>query len=98
HCRDERIESACRRLSCLHPGVCENLVTDHEPLLDVMRSVRAEPNVKKVFIASGVRYDLAVKSPAFIDELARHHTGGQLSVAPEHNDPAVLDRMKKPPI
>ncbi len=97
-CKDERIEHACRRLSCVHPGICENLVTDHDPLVDLMKKVRQAPGVKKVFIASGVRYDLAERSPKFIKELATHHTGGQLSVAPEHNDKNVLDRMKKPPI
>ncbi len=97
-CKDERTESACRRLSCVHPGVCENLVTDHGPLLKLMKSVREERGIKKVFIASGVRYDLAERSPEFIRELAEHHTGGQLSVAPEHNNPNVLDKMKKPGI
>jgi uncharacterized radical SAM protein YgiQ len=96
HCREEKIEKACRRLSCVYPGVCENLVTDHDPLIDLLKKVRKEPGVRKVFIASGVRYDLAAKSPEFIDELARHHTGGQLSVAPEHIDEDVLDKMKKP--
>ncbi|MFT3927917.1 MAG: YgiQ family radical SAM protein [Myxococcales bacterium] len=95
-CREERIEKACRRLSCVYPGVCENLVTDHAPLVDLLRKVRKEPGVRKVFIASGVRYDLAELSPEFVDELAMHHTGGQLSVAPEHVDTAVLDKMKKP--
>jgi uncharacterized radical SAM protein YgiQ len=97
-CKDEATESACRRLSCVHPGICENLHTDHAPLIDLLKKVRAEHGIKKVFIASGVRYDLAERSPAFIRELAQHHTGGQVSVAPEHNDPDVLDRMKKPPI
>jgi uncharacterized radical SAM protein YgiQ len=97
-CKDERTESACRRLSCVHPGICENLVTDHGPLLSLMRAVRNENGIKRVFIASGVRYDLADRSPEFIAELARHHTGGQLSVAPEHNNPNVLDKMKKPGI
>jgi uncharacterized radical SAM protein YgiQ len=97
-CKDEATESACRRLSCVHPGICENLHTDHDPLVDLLKKVRSEPGIKKVFIASGVRYDLAERSPAFIRELAEHHTGGQVSVAPEHNDPDVLDRMKKPPI
>jgi len=95
-CRSETIEKACRRLSCVHPGVCENLVTDHTPLIDLLKSVREEPGVKKVFIASGVRYDLAERSPKFIRDLARHHTGGQISVAPEHVNEDVLDKMKKP--
>ncbi len=97
-CKSERIESACRRLSCVHPKICENLVTDHQPLIDLMRQVRSHSGVRRVFIASGVRYDLANESPEFISEMAAHHTGGQLSVAPEHNSPEVLDKMKKPPI
>jgi uncharacterized radical SAM protein YgiQ len=97
-CKDERTESACRRLSCVHPGICENLVTDHAPLVDLLKKVRREPGVERVYVASGVRYDLAARSPEFIRELARHHTGGQLSVAPEHNNPAVLEKMKKPPV
>ncbi len=97
-CKDERTESACRRLSCVHPGVCENLKTDHQPLIDLLRQVRAEKGVKRVFIASGIRYDLAERSPEFIAELAKHHTGGQVSVAPEHSNPDVLKKMKKPGI
>src|ERR1035437_9174660 len=98
HCKDEKTESSCRRLSCVHPGICENLVTVHTPLIDLMKKVRAEKGIKKVFIASGVRYDLAERSPEFIRELAEHHTGGQLSVAPEHTNPHVLEKMKKPPV
>ncbi len=97
-CKTERIENACRRLSCVHPKICENLITDHQPLIDLMRRVREEKTVRRAFIASGIRYDLANRSPEFIREMATHHTGGQLSVAPEHNDPNVLDKMKKPPI
>ena len=97
-CKDEKIESSCRRLSCVHPGICENLITDHAPLISLMKKVRTEKGIKRVFIASGVRYDLAERSPEFIEELAKHHTGGQLSVAPEHNEPDVLDKMKKPGI
>jgi uncharacterized radical SAM protein YgiQ len=95
-CKDERIETACRRLSCVHPGVCENLVTDHGPLVELLSRVRKEKGIKKAFIASGVRYDLAELSPEFVEVLAEHHTGGQLSVAPEHVDEDVLDKMKKP--
>jgi uncharacterized radical SAM protein YgiQ len=98
HCRSETIEAACRRLSCVHPGVCENLVTDHDPLIALMREVRAAEGVRHVFIASGVRYDLAERSPEYVAELARHHVGGQLSVAPEHVSPRVLAKMKKPGI
>jgi uncharacterized radical SAM protein YgiQ len=97
-CKDEPTESACRRLSCVHPGICENLVTDHGPLVGLLKQIRREPGIKRVFVASGVRYDLAERSPEFVRELARHHTGGQLSVAPEHTDPDVLAKMKKPPV
>jgi uncharacterized radical SAM protein YgiQ len=97
-CKDDKIEASCRRLSCVHPGICENLVTDHAPLIQLMKKVRSEKGIKRVFIASGVRYDLAERSPEFIEELAKHHTGGQLSVAPEHNESGVLDKMKKPGI
>ncbi|MEZ4472862.1 MAG: YgiQ family radical SAM protein [bacterium] len=97
-CKSAQIESACRRLSCVHPGVCENLQTDHGPLIDVMQQVREAEGVKHVFIASGVRYDLAELDPTYVAELARHHVGGQLSVAPEHVSPRVLDKMKKPGI
>jgi uncharacterized radical SAM protein YgiQ len=98
HCRADEIESACRRLSCVYPGVCENLVTDHGPLVQLMRDVRAAEGVRRVFIASGVRYDLAERSPEYVAELAAHHVGGQLSVAPEHVSPRVLAKMKKPGI
>lgn len=97
-CKDDKIEKACRRLSCVHPGICENLETDHAPLIDLLEQVRAERGVRKVFLASGVRYDLAERSPEFIEALAQHHTGGQLSVAPEHVDIDVLDKMKKPDV
>ncbi|MGA9521839.1 MAG: YgiQ family radical SAM protein [Myxococcaceae bacterium] len=97
-CKSEAIESRCRKLSCVHPGVCENLQTDHGPLIDLMRAVRKEDGVKHVFIASGVRYDLAERSPEYVKELATHHVGGHLSVAPEHASPRVLEKMKKPGI
>jgi uncharacterized radical SAM protein YgiQ len=97
-CKDDATEHACRRLSCVHPGICENLVTDHGPLVGLLRRVREEKGVKHAFVASGVRYDLAARSPEFVRDLARYHTGGQVSVAPEHSSPEVLDKMKKPPI
>ena len=95
-CEDEKFESKCRRLSCVHPGICEHLKTDHTPVIDLMRKVREAPGVRKVFIASGVRYDLAERSPEYIRELAEHHVGGHLSVAPEHVSDDVLALMKKP--
>src|SRR5262249_56517791 len=97
-CKSPAIESACRRLSCIHPEVCPNLETDHGPLIAVMRQAREVDGVKKVFIASGVRYDLAQLSPEYVSELAAHHVGGQLSTAPEHASPRVLEKMKKPGI
>ena len=97
-CKSEEIESQCRLLSCVHPKICDNLVTDHAPLVKLLRKVRAEDGVKHAYVASGVRYDLAERSPEFITELATHHTPGQLSVAPEHTKDDVLDKMKKPGI
>jgi uncharacterized radical SAM protein YgiQ len=97
-CKDEQTESACRRLSCVHPGICENLKTDHAPLVNLLKKVREEKGVDRVYVASGIRYDLAERSPEFIRDLAKHHTGGQLSVAPEHTNPNVLEKMKKPPV
>lgn len=97
-CKSEEIEKRCRKLSCVHPGVCENLDTNHDPLIDLMKQVRKEEGIKHVFIASGVRYDLAERSPEYVKELAAHHVGGQLSVAPEHVSKRVLDKMKKPGI
>jgi uncharacterized radical SAM protein YgiQ len=97
-CKSAEIESKCRRLSCVHPGICENLETDHGELVQLMREVREEPGIKHVFIASGIRTDLAERSPEYVKELAEHHVGGQLSVAPEHVSPRVLEKMKKPGI
>jgi uncharacterized radical SAM protein YgiQ len=95
-CGDPEAEKACRRLSCIHPSICKKLDTDHGPVIELMKRVREADGVRKVFVASGVRYDLAALSPDYIGELATHHTGGQLSVAPEHVSERVLDLMKKP--
>jgi uncharacterized radical SAM protein YgiQ len=97
-CKDPTIESACRRPSCLYPGVCPNLRTDHGPLIDLYRKARSAPGIKKITIGSGVRYDLALTSPAYIEELVRHHVGGYLKVAPEHTQPGPLAKMLKPSI
>ena len=97
-CRDRRIESACRRFSCLYPDVCRNLDTDHEPLIRLYRRARTIPGVKRVLIASGLRYDLAVRSPAYIRELVTHHVGGYLKIAPEHTEAGPLSKMLKPGI
>ena len=82
-CKSREIESACRRPSCVYPGVCPNLNTDHAPLIKLYQKARALPGVKKVLVASGVRYDLAIESPEYVKELAQHHTGGYLKIAPE---------------
>jgi uncharacterized radical SAM protein YgiQ len=87
---------ACKKLSCVHPAICPNLNTDHKPLLALMRRIRALKGLKKAFVASGIRMDLALKCGEYISEIARFHTGGQLKVAPEHISPKVLSVMKKP--
>lgn len=97
-CSRPEMQKKCRRPSCLHPTICKLLDTDHGPLLDLMRASRELPGVKRVFVASGVRMDLALCSSEYIEELAAHHTGGLLKVAPEHVDPRVLRLMAKPPI
>jgi uncharacterized radical SAM protein YgiQ len=95
-CTKPEVEAICRRQSCVHPTVCKLLGTDHAPLVDVMRSARQVPGVKKVFVASGIRMDLARRDKTYMKELAEHHVGGLLKVAPEHTDPGVLELMKKP--
>ena len=95
-CKDEKIESACRRLSCVYPDICENLGTDHTPLISLYRKARALKGVKKVLIGSGLRYDLAVRSPEYIKELVTHHVGGYLKIAPEHTEEGPLSKMMKP--
>ena len=95
-CKSPEIESACRRPSCVFPGVCPNLNTDHSALLKLYRRARELPGVKKVLIASGVRYDLAIESPEYVQELAQHHVGGYLKIAPEHVRDGPLAMMMKP--
>ncbi|MBF0269226.1 MAG: YgiQ family radical SAM protein [Alphaproteobacteria bacterium] len=95
-CKEERIQAICKRLSCVHPTICKNLITDHGPLLSLYRQARNRPGIKKVLIASGLRYDLALASPDYIDELAAHHVGGYLKVAPEHTEAGPLAHMMKP--
>lgn len=97
-CKSRQIEAACRKPSCVWPGICRNLDTDHSALIDLYRSARNLPGVKKVLIASGLRYDLAVESPEYIRELVTHHVGGYLKIAPEHTEPGPLGKMLKPGI
>ncbi len=96
HCKEPRIEAACRRLSCVYPRICPNLNTDHRPLIELYRRAREVPGIKKILIGSGVRYDLAVESPEYVRELATHHVGGYLKIAPEHTEDGPLSKMLKP--
>ncbi len=95
-CKSEKIEQSCRKLSCVYPDVCENLNTDHSSLIQLYRKAREIKGVKKILISSGLRYDLAVKSPEYVKELVQHHVGGYLKIAPEHSEKNVLDKMMKP--
>ena len=97
-CKDPKIESSCRRLSCVFPGICENLNTDHAPLVQLYRKARAIKGVKRILIGSGLRYDLAVRSPEYVKELVTHHVGGYLKIAPEHTEAGPLAHMMKPGI
>ena len=95
-CKSEKIEQSCRKLSCVYPGICENLNTDHSALIQLYRKARAIKGVKKILVSSGLRYDLAVKSPEYVKELVQHHVGGYLKIAPEHSEENVLSKMMKP--
>ncbi len=95
-CKSREIETACRRPSCVYPGICPNLNTDHAPLIELYRKARALPGIKKVLVASGVRYDLAIESPEYVKELAQHHVGGYLKIAPEAIGEGPLSKMMKP--
>jgi uncharacterized radical SAM protein YgiQ len=97
-CKDPKIEAACRRPSCIYPGICPNLDTSHDALIGLYRKAREVPGVKKVMVASGVRYDLAVENPAYVKELVTHHVGGYLKIAPEHTEDGPLAKMMKPGI
>jgi uncharacterized radical SAM protein YgiQ len=97
-CKSKEIEAACRKPSCVFPGICKNLNTDHSALTQLYRKARALPGIKKVLIASGLRYDLAVEDPEYVKELVTHHVGGYLKIAPEHTERGPLDKMMKPGI
>ena len=97
-CKDRNIEASCRRLSCVYPGICENLNTDHSDLIQLYRKGARRAGVKRITIGSGVRYDLAVESPEYIRELATHHVSGYLKIAPEHTEDGPLSKMMKPGI
>jgi uncharacterized radical SAM protein YgiQ len=96
NCKDPKIQEVCRRPSCVYPDICKNLETNHDPLVTLYRKARAVPGIKRISIASGVRYDLAVRSPAYVKELVKHHVGGYLKIAPEHTEDGPLSKMMKP--
>ena len=95
-CKTREIEAACRKPSCVFPGICHNLTTDHSALTQLYREARALPGVKKILIASGLRYDLAIRDPEYVKELVTHHVGGLLKIAPEHSEDGPLSKMMKP--
>jgi uncharacterized radical SAM protein YgiQ len=97
-CKSPEIEAACRKPSCVYPGICPNLHTDHGPLIKLYRRARGLRGVKKILIGSGLRYDLAIESPEYIQELVTHHVGGYLKIAPEHTEGGPLSKMMKPGI
>jgi uncharacterized radical SAM protein YgiQ len=97
-CKSREIEAACRKPSCVYPGICSNLNTDHGPLIKLYRRARSLRGVKKILIGSGLRYDLAVQSPEYVNELVTHHVGGYLKIAPEHTEGGPLSKMMKPGI
>ncbi|UTO05751.1 YgiQ family radical SAM protein [Moraxella sp. FZLJ2107] len=98
HCKDPEIEKNCRKPSCVYPGVCQNLHTDHAPLTQLYRKAREIRGIKKILIGSGLRYDLAVLNPEYVKELVTHHVGGYLKIAPEHTEANPLSKMMKPGI
>ena len=97
-CKSPEIEAACRKPSCVYPGICSNLNTDHSALIHMYRRARSLKGIKKILIGSGLRYDLAVESPEYVKELVQHHVGGYLKIAPEHTESGPLTRMMKPGI
>lgn len=97
-CKSPEIEAACRKPSCVYPGICSNLNTSHDPLIHMYRRARTLKGIKKILIGSGLRYDLAVKSPEYVKELVQHHVGGYLKIAPEHTEGGPLSKMMKPGI
>ncbi len=95
-CTSKKAESTCRRLSCVYPDICKHMDTDHTPTIDLYKKAREVKGIKKILIASGVRYDLAVQDPRYVKELVTHHVGGYLKIAPEHTEDGPLSKMMKP--
>lgn len=98
NCKSHEIQKSCKRLSCVYPTICQHLNTDHSPTTQLYRKARALPGIKRVAIASGLRYDLALKDPEYVEELVTHHVGGYLKIAPEHSEDETLSKMMKPSI
>ncbi|WP_426415491.1 YgiQ family radical SAM protein [Aestuariirhabdus sp. LZHN29] len=96
NCKSDEIRNSCRRPSCVYPGICKNLITDHSPTTQLYRKARAIRGVKRIAISSGLRYDLAVEDPEYVKELVQHHVGGYLKIAPEHTEEGTLSKMMKP--
>ena len=98
NCKSETIQKNCRRLSCVYPTICQHLETDHKHTTQLYRKARMIPGIKRVAIASGLRYDLALRDPEYVEELVTHHVGGYLKIAPEHSEENTLSKMMKPSI
>ena len=96
NCKDKKVEETCRRPSCVYPSICVNLETDHSHTTQLYRKTRNLDGIKKVVVASGLRYDLAVKDPEYVRELVTHHVGGYLKIAPEHSEEGPFSKMMKP--
>ncbi|MGY5453346.1 YgiQ family radical SAM protein [Agarivorans sp. MS3-6] len=96
NCKSPKAEETCRRLSCVYPSICHHMDTDHQPTIDLYRRARKVEGIKKILIASGVRYDIAIEDPRYVKELALHHVGGYLKIAPEHTEEGPLSKMMKP--
>ncbi|MCB1649103.1 MAG: YgiQ family radical SAM protein [Pseudomonadales bacterium] len=98
NCKSEQVQKNCRRLSCVYPTICQHLETDHRHTTQLYRKARAIPGIKRIAIASGLRYDLALRDPEYVEELVTHHVGGYLKIAPEHSEENTLSKMMKPSI
>jgi uncharacterized radical SAM protein YgiQ len=98
-CQKKLSQGVCKHRRCLAPAICPSLKIDHRPQLDLLQALRALPNVKKVFVASGIRYDLILADPQglrYLQAIVKHHISGQMKVAPEHSEGPVLAKMGKP--
>ncbi|OPY86434.1 MAG: hypothetical protein A4E71_01601 [Smithella sp. PtaU1.Bin162] len=101
-CRRQQTEGACKNKRCLYPRVCNHLKTDHGRQISLLRRLRKVTGIKKIFVASGIRYDLLLADKkyclSYLQEIVKHHISGQIKVAPEHTVERVLQLMGKPAI